>query len=34
MTRLRALWRLWWLRKVQPEIEAAEMIREWLEDHP
>ena len=31
MTRLARLWRLWRLRKVQREIEAAEMIRKWVE---
>ncbi len=32
MIRLRSLWRLWRLRHVQREIEAAQLIRRWVEE--
>ena len=31
---LRRVWRLWRLRKVQREIEVAELIRRWAEEDP
>jgi hypothetical protein len=34
MTRLARLYRLWRLRKVQREIEVADAIGKWVEDHP
>ena len=34
MTRLRSLWRLWRLRRVQREIGVADLIRKFVERTP